>query len=246
MSQKDYYFANNMITGFGDTWFLQVFHKAKDSAGSDLLGSIVDKLGSIFSRHPSPYHMAKPEAVLQAIQKNREALVISTDDPIVLSSTLGPSNQSLSIKRSHVLQADVANLPNVPIALQLAVDYSRLSQFTFNLDAGARVAYIPTAYLNKLYAWCDGKYQIAMPSVGVEVDENYIVDQVLIARNIGMKFTSSEKFNASFVAKVEYLNAQVGATVKYTIEDEKILSATVNDGIDYLIGFKTIRWDDLG
>ena len=245
-NQSQYYFAENLISGFGKTRFLQVFHRAETSAGADLLGSVVARMGWIFGRYPSPFHMTKPQTVLQSIKRNRENLSISADDPIVQTTVLSGVNQALKIKRSHVYQANVSNIPNVPVEAQLAIDYERLVQFTFNFSAGARVEYIPTDYLARLYRWCDGKYKIAMPQEAIDVDDNYIVDQVLIAKNVAMQFASSEKFDGSFVAKVEHLNATVGATVKYSILDERTLGVNVVDGVDYLIGFKVIDWDDLG
>jgi len=64
--------------------------------------------------------------------------------------------------------------------------------------------------------------------------------------NPTMEFKSREKFGADFVAKLDYLNVKVGASVKYALVDERTVTASVIDGADYLVALKTIDWDDLG
>lgn len=245
-NQGQFYFAENLITGFGKTKFLQVFHRADTSAGADLVGSIVDRAGPIWSRYPVPFHMTKPQAVLESLRSHRGVLSIEPNDPIVQKTELAGVSRTISIKRTHMYQADVAALPGIPLEAQFLIDYERVTSCTFSLQAGARVEYIPTGYLASLHRWCDGNYRVAMPEVSIKVDREYIVDQVLIARNVSMQFSSKEKFDISTEAKIEQLNATVGAKVKFGLVNETTLGVSVIDNVDYLIGLKVIDWDDLG
>lgn len=245
-NQSKYYFAENLINGFGKTKFLQVFHRADTSAGADLVGSIVDRAGPIWGRYPVPFHMTKPQALLGALQTHRGALSIAPDDPIVQKTELSGLSQSVSIKHAHIFQTDLSALPNIPLEAQFLVDYERITGCTFNFQAGARVEYIPTDYLSRLHRWCDGNYRVAMPDIAVKVDREYIVDQVLIAKNVSMQFSSKEKFDTSIEAKVKEINASVGGKAKFGLTSDTTLSVSVLDNIEYLVGLKVIDWDSLG
>jgi hypothetical protein len=232
-------------------WFPLAIHEASSLGGGlSLLGSVVEELSSgIFGwgdRYPAPYHMTTPRLVLSALSRNRDALGL--DEPFVLETTLTPSTQTLKVKKKDSLKAGVGPFPSLPLNVNLDIDYSRMSNVIVQFGQDTRVMYIPTDYLVRLYQLVDGDSRKIDPSVAIEIDDQYIVDQVLLANELAVTFESEADFSASLDGKLEAINKLPAAAGKVTLSREtaRRIVARVQGPTYYLVAIKVLEWDDLG
>ena len=247
MALSDFYFARPLINGFGKMYFLKVFREA-DSYGSKLLGSVVKETWDYWEIawwFPEPYSLAKPGFILDAIDKRRTKLKIKPSEKIVIASKLAGVEQNITIKKDVSFNTAVSSLPGIPGSMDLAVDYKRMKQMNFVLGAGARIEYIPTDYLVRLYRDCKGRASRIDPAVKVGISNNLMVNKVLIAKNCKYDFVSSKKFGVNFKAKIKAFQAQLESKVKFSFESDFKLRAHIQDGKEYLLAFGAIDWDHL-
>jgi len=247
MSSGQFYWARNVVKGFGKMWFPLALQEVGDEDQS-LLGSVVQELKSGFlglgSHYPAPYHMTTPGLLLKTLRDRRQELGLP--DQIVIETKLSAPAQTMTVAKKAAVKADVGPFPSLPVAANLDIDYSRMSSVTVTFGDETRVRYITTGYLCRLYALVDGDSAEINPAVAIAIDENYIVDQVLLVRNFSVQFTSESEFSAGFGAKLEHVNDAAGGQVSISKTSERTITAKIQDGKIYLAGFTVIDWDSLG
>ena len=108
--------------------------------------------------------------------------------------------------------------------------------------------YIPTGYLAQLYQAVSGDATQIQPGLAIRIDDNYIVDQILLAQDFSITFESEADFDAEFNAKLEHLSAlpEVEGKVAFNRKTNKRIEVKVQNGPSYLVAFKVIDWHDLG
>jgi len=251
MPASDFYWSKRLIPGFGKMWFPLAIQEATSSGGGlNLLGSVVEELKGglfgLFERYPAPYSMAKPRLILEALQ--HDAVSLGINGTIVEAEKLSAPAMNLQFSKKDALKLGAGPFPSLPVALNLDVDYSLMEKIEIRFGASVDVEFIPTDYLARLYRQYGGDARKALPGVAIEVDANYIVDQVLLARDFSIAFESSQQFDAEFDAKLEALKAlpNVGGKIDIGRESSRRVVIGVSGGPTYLVAFKTLDWDDLG
>ncbi|MEP0912599.1 hypothetical protein NDI45_16945 [Leptolyngbya sp. GB1-A1] len=245
MPSSNFYWSRNLISGFGKMWFL-ITPQETDSngGGASLLGSVVEEFdGGLFSYYPAPYHMATPKLIRDAIELRRDKLNLDNGESIVLEIKF--ASLRISTERRKSIKSGIGNFPSIPVFLD--VDYSRMVSITVELES-AKMQYISTDYLSRLYKLVDGDDNLIEPSLGIDIDNNYIVDQILLANQYNVIFESDSNFSSQFEAEISFVNAQNAGKISVSLDrvNKKRVTAKVHNGQDYLVAFKVIDWDDLG
>lgn len=250
MSSSDYYWARQLIKGFGRMWFLIVPQEADTSGGGEsLLGSVVNEIeGSLFPAgggivgkdFPEPNHVTTPQIILKAIEQNRQQLGIAPDEPIVREVQF--SGLRINIEKKSALKAGVGNFPSLPVAF--SIDYSRMENITIEFGANTRKKFIPTGFLSLLKDFLGGD-DTKIPS-GVNIDQETIVHQVLLTDQYSITFESVEEFDRKFEAALKQINLQTQGKIAFALDQttKKRVTVSVKEGKDYLIALKDIDWDD--
>jgi hypothetical protein len=247
MGVDSYYLSNNLVKGFGKMWFLQTYHAAEGDSGRRLLGSVVQEMKPFLATHyPMPFQMTTPEIIRAALERSRERLGIPAGDPMVLKDRFSGGGHTVTINKKDLFNAHAGPFPSIPASAQLVVDYARLASFSVSFDDTTSMEYIPTDYLARLYKYMDGDARRINPDIVVDIAGNYIVDQILVAKNFRVAFESTQVFDTEFVAQLSYMNATGGGQLKFSITDKKTLVAEIKGDREYVVAFKTIDWDDLG
>ncbi len=240
------YLSEDLVTGLGKMWFLQVFHQADTSAGRDLLGSVLKREGGFGVRYPQPLHFARAGVVLDAMNRNRDTLHIPADEKLAQKTVLSGMHLNIGLRATCMFQSGLGYTAGPVAEARVAFNYDSLTSFSYGFKAGdAYVEYIPTNNMCKLYKWCEGNYRVVFPDIK-DVDDQYLVDQVLIAKNPFMNLSLSDEFSVELKGAISYMNASLDGQVKYTLTSNKSLKIEVLNNWEYLIAFKTIDWDDLG
>jgi hypothetical protein len=164
--------------------------------------------------------------------------------PFTLDSTLAGMSVGLDSNSGLSLSAN-GNFPGLPFALDLGVDLSSTSSVILSFGDGSRLSYIPTDYLSDLSKNFNGDSKLAFPSVSVSVPDNLIVDQVVIAKNYSLQFVQKNSLSPSFAANANAAVVSYGGKVAVTQSDAVTFKVAVTDGVEYLVGLQTIKWDQL-
>ena len=252
MAADDYYWSEGLIKGFGKMWFLLAPQEASGGGGAQsLLGSVVEELSGgwlgLGRKFPAPYHMTTPGLVLNAIDARRGALGLAGAQ-LVESATLAGPTQNYKVDRKGSLKAGAGPFPSLPANLNLDIDYSRMRNITISFGDSSTAHYIPTDYLARLYRSEQGDLKKLFPSVVIPIDDNYIVDEILLARDFTVTFDSDSKFDDEFTAKLEALKSVAPANISISVSgsSQSSVVARIKGEKDYLVALKVIDWDDLG
>jgi hypothetical protein len=251
MPSSDFYWSRNLIRGLGKMWFpLSLQEAASTGGGESLLGSVVEELHGGFlglGSYPAPYHMTTPKLILEALEKKQSDL--SLPAKLILETSLTVPQQTLTVSKKGSLQAGVGPFPSLPGVFDLNIDYSRMASVNISFGTSTRAKYIPTDFLARLYNSVKGDAAKIDKYLAIKIDDNYIVDQILVANEFSVTFESQEAFDAEFGAKIDYLNTlPAGGHAKFVLDQKKNKRVTVQvkNGPDYLLALKVVDWDDLG
>lgn len=250
MSAGQYYWSQNLIKGFGKMWFPLALKSLKDENDESLLGSVVQQLGSVFlfvgSHYPAPYHMTTPNLILRRLNELRQEIGLQNGDEIVTREHLVVPGQTLKITKKTAVKGDIGPFPAIPASVNFDIDYSRMESVTISFGDNTEIRYIAVDYLARLYKYLNGDANQIDPGIAVEIDENYIVDQVLIAREFDVQFESQAEFSMSIDAKIDQANAEAGGGVLFSKTTERTITARIQGEKSYLVGFSISDWDDFG
>jgi hypothetical protein len=252
MPPSDFYWSRNLIRGLGKMWFPLSLQEATSTGGGEsLLGSVVEELHGGFlglQQYPAPYHMATPKLILDALQKRRSALELPAE--LTLRANLAVPQQTLNVTKKASLKTGVGPFPSLPGTFSLDVDYSRMVSVSISFGSNTHIKYIPTDFLSRLYNSVKGDAAKVDKNLAIRIDDNYIVDQILVANEFTVTFESQEEFDAEFQAKLDYLNTlqPVSGQATFTFDQQKKKRVTIQikGGPDYLLALKVLDWDDLG
>jgi hypothetical protein len=251
MSYDEYYLSRKISdnTGLGSkVWMLKLPHWAQDPAGRALLGSLVEERSPFLrASYPVPVQYASARIFLEklkAIGQVRPDLGLPAAEDLidvdhVAGVTIGiDSSSGLSLSAT-------GTIPGVPFKPSLSVDWKATTHISVSFGEGSTIEHIRTGYLNLISQYYHGDARAAFPSVTVSVPDNRIVDMVVIGKNYSVEYTQSSNLNAGFDAEATAAVAAFGGKLQVTRTSETKFKITVADGVEYLMGLKTISWDDL-
>lgn len=252
MSSSNYYWARQLIQGFGKMWFLIVPQEANSPGGGEsLLGSVVNEIGgSLFPStggivgkdYPEPQHLTTPQLILKTIKAHRQDLRIA--DSELLVQEINYSGLSISVDKRHTLKASVGGFPSLPVPL--SVDYSRMVSISVEFGANTRQKYVPIGYLSNLKTFYGGDATKIPGSEGVNIAKETIIQQMLLTNEYSVTFESSASFDASFEVALNQMSALSSGriTASFGNQNRKRVSVKIEGDRDYLIALKNIDWDD--
>ncbi len=253
MGKDAYYFTSRAMPKFGRLYFLKALQEASsDGGGESLLGSVAQSvcdsrfIGLWCMEHfPVPAHMSRPKIVREFIERRKSRFNLRPEDTVVLTQNLLPAQSSIEVGRKYVFGAEAGPFPAVPVTLGIDVDYSLADSVSMQFGPDARLQYIPLGYLGQAYSVVSGDSKQIDPS-GV-LEDNYVVDSILMAKEFEVRFTSTKTFTASFQAKLEAFKKipAVSAKVKYELVDKHTLVARVQGSDYYLVALGASEWDHL-
>ena len=239
MARGDYYFSRGIIQGLGKVFFLKVLQEAPEGSPTRrLLGSFVDEVDyGLFSTKSAPGvdHSWDPEYFL----KIARALPGWGERQLVLDATLAGFTQSYKIESKAGVNAK-ASFPGAPVSAGIEVDYSRLQTATVTMGEGSRKYYIPAAYVPAAYekfAEHATDYDRILFS-----DDNMLVTQIVIVKNLTLEVESRTDFSADFQAKATKVS-ELGGGISYSKKSERKYSISVQDGKDYLFAIGAVEAD---
>lgn len=251
MSYNEYYMTRKVSGGLGlgrKVWMLKLPREASSAAnGADLLGSVVEEGGHgggfLEVNYPIPYHMSTPQGVLNKLKAEAAGLGL---DPDKLVEQEKISGATITLTKSSGLDLKVASsFPGLPVKLDLTVDLESTSRLNISFGAGSRIEYVPTEYLARLAKKLKYDASKIDPSMAIDISDNLIVDQIVVAKNYTLEFTLNKKLDVGFAAEVQASNVNVGAKFAVKKTSDTTFKIDVLDGVEYLVGLKGIDWDDL-
>lgn len=228
--------------GVGKRMWLLKLPRQLSVGGASLLGTVVEELGRgpFEVNYPAPYHYMAPQLVLKQLEAKRAQLHLPAGD---VFHTDKLANAAFTLTRGTDLKIEAgSNIPGVPVSGTLGVDYSATTSVVYTLGEDTRVEYIATGDLSKLAKLLGGDSRKLDPSSPVDIDDNLIVDQLLIARNYKVSYKQSSKITANLQAEVEEIGE---GKLTLTHKSDYSFELSFQGDTDYVIGFKTIDWDDL-
>lgn len=249
MSYTDFYLSRKAAkrTGFGRrVWMLKLPRLATNpSTGESLLGTLVEEVDRFLgTNYPVPGHLTTPQLFLRKLIELRDQLAIPLDVDIVQRDQV--SGATLSFNKNTNLDLEVlGNFPGVPIKLDLSFDRESSTALDIHLGDGAIVEYIPTDFLSRLARFVEGDDREVDPNVAVDIDDHLIVDMIVLARQYQLTFKQSKSLSLGFDVEADLINQEHGGKIMVTQDSQEQFHIDINGDQDYLIGFKTIDWDDL-
>ena len=246
MSIQDYFFSEKTVNGLGNLYFLKVLQTSDKADGShSLLGSVVKEVRDKFlvfvsRRYPVPYHMSVPGLLMNLIQRNKDKFGISD---AVIDQPLAKYAQSIKFEKKHILSTGIGPLPGLPLEAGIDIDNERTLDVTLAFE-DARLVYIPLGYYAMLYQEANGNADLIDTSGMLK--DNFVVDQVLVAQKFNVTFSSSEKFDKKFNAKLEEFSKvpKVGASVEYKSLSDTSIVAKIDSQTWYMVALSVCDWDD--
>jgi hypothetical protein len=251
MSYNEYYMARSVSAdvGFGKkVWMLKLPREASSAAnGADLLGSVVEEggrgWGFLEVNYPIPYHMSATQLVLNRLKAEAAALGL---DPNKLVDQQKIAGATITLTKSNGLDLKViSSFPGLPVQLELTVDLESTSRVTISFGPGSRIEYVPTEHLARLAKKLNYDSSKIDPNVAIDISDNLIVDQIVVAKDYTLEFALNKKLDVGFDAEARASNADIGAKFAVRKTSATAFKVAVKDGVDYLVGLKTIDWDDL-
>ena len=100
-------------------------------------------------------------------------------------------------------------------------------------------------YLLRLYRHLNGHSEHINAASAVRVNDNYIVDSVIVAKNYSIRFHSNETFDADFKAKLETADVNAGGSIDIKAATDRVIEVSVKDDKYYVIAFTVRDWDHL-
>lgn len=252
MSYAEYYLARKISgdTGLGrKVWLLKLPREAGNvSSGENLLGSLVQEVDRFLGvDYPLPFHLTTPQLFfdkLEELAKELKLEKVVKDDRLAEEQKV--AGVSVALTRGNGLEVDATgNFPGLPVKASLNVDFESTHRLTLSFGAGSVIRWIPTDYLMRLSRHFKGDDRKVDPSLAVSISDNLIVDMVVIAKNYTLDFQQKSKLDAGFDAEANLANAELGGKFKFSRTSDSSFRAQVLDGVDYVVGLKTIDWDDL-
>lgn len=248
MPYEDLYFARRIadIAGLGRRfWMLKLPRRAEIPSESILLGSLVEQIDRPLGvSYPLPFSLTTPQILLKRMSEERHRINLPTGDPFVISQTV--VNAVITATAGTNLDVGVeASFPGIPISVGVGISNSNLAEVSIVLNEGAEIQYIPTDYINRFAKLYNGKDSEAFPQVAIDVADHLFVDIAILAKNYSVEYAYQENLSERAEAKIQVLNAQLGPRLECKKSSSYSISVTVKDNYPYLLGFKTIDWDDL-
>lgn len=239
MARGDYYFAQGIVTGLGKLFFLKVLQEASEpSAPRRLLGSFVDEIDyGILSTKSAPglEHSWDPEYFL----KLARALPGWENRVLIETADLAGFSSEYKVETKAGVNANGA-FPGAPVTLGIEVDYSKLRTAKVRMGAGSKKLYIPGQFVPAAYeVFAENPTQYDRILFN---DDNMLVTQIVIVKNLSIEVESRTEFSASFEAKAEKVSG-LGAGVSYKRTGERKFTVSVSDGKEYLFGIKGVEAD---
>ena len=239
MARGDYYFSRGLVRGLGKVFFLKVLQEAPDgSPPRRLLGSFVDEIDyGLFSTKSAPGidHAWDPEYFLKVAR----TLPGWEGRALVLEASLAGFTQTYKIESKAGGDAK-ASFPGAPVSVGIEVDYTRLRSATVKMGPGSRKLYIPQDFVLEAYR------QFAEDPTSYDrilfKDDNMLVTQILVVRNLSIEVESTSEFSADFQAKATKVN-DLGGGIKYSRKNERKYEISVADEKEYLFGIGAVQAD---
>ena len=238
MARGDYYFAQGIVVGLGKLFFLKVLQEAPEgSPPRRLLGSYVDEIDSFLGlkRAPGLEHSWDPEYFL----KVAHALPGWGERQLIQSADLAGFTSEYKVETKAGANANGA-FPGAPVSAGIEVDYSKLRTAKVTMGAGSRKLYIPEEYVPAAYetfAKAPGQYDRILFN-----DDNMLVTQIVIVKNLSVEVESKTEFSAEFEAKATKVE-NLGGGINYKRTGERKFAISVADGKEYLFGIKGVEAD---
>lgn len=248
MSYKDFYLSRKIAssTGFGNRiWMLKLPRLADNvSSGRNLLGSLVEERDIFLgTSYPLPYPMTTPEIFLIRLNQLRNQLNFTATDEFIFKQEV--SGTTISLSRNVNLNTEGSGtFPGVPFTLGLSVDLESITNVDIVLAQGAEIHFIPTEFMSRLARYFKGDDEKAF-NLGVNVADQLFVDLIVLAKNYSLIYKQSKTFAPSFEAEISDANAKLGGKLNLTKKTDYSFEVKLMNDQNYLIGFKTIDWDDL-
>ena len=239
MSYSDFYLARKVASRVGlgrKIWFLKVPRDANVSAaGRDLLGSVVEEKNVFLGKdYPIPFHLTEPKLLLDKLAHNKSDVGLGD---VTLTKKESTAGVQLTFNKESGLDFEAtASLPGVPFKIDLNLDYGRVYKVELSFGDGSEIEYIPTDFLSRLARYYDGDDSKVDPNLAIDISDNLIVDQIVIAKDYSLSLHSDRKFETGLEVGVEAVNENLGGKIKASINSEYSLKIDVTDGKEYLVG----------
>jgi hypothetical protein len=248
MSYKDLYFSRRISnsTGFGRRiWMLKLPRRAETPSETILLGSLVEKIAPLFdTSYPLPFSMTTPQVLLKRMSEEKSRLRFSPNESLVISQTV--VGAVISVTAGSNLDVGIeASVPGIPVSIGVGISNSKLAKVSLSLNEGAEIQYLPTEYINRFAKLYSGNGNDAFPTISIDVEDHLFVDLVVLAKNYSLIYEYNETLSARVDAEISVLNAKLGSKLEFRKSSEYSVSVNVKDDVPYLLGFKTLDWDDL-
>jgi CRISPR/Cas system-associated endoribonuclease Cas2 len=105
--------------------------------------------------------------------------------------------------------------------------------------------YIPTEYMSRLAKYYHGDAQIAFPRIACDISDNLFVDLIVLVKSYSLKYVQESVFLGSLDAEIEIINKELKPKISITKNTNNTITIDYNGDSEYMIGMKTIDWDDL-
>jgi len=241
---NEYYLSDTIAEGAGlgkRMWLLKAPHRAM-IGDTGFLGAVVEEICPFApwqKNYPVPYHLTTPQLILHSLESRKDDLKISHD--LVQKKQLAGASFSLTKSTGLSVEAS-SNVPGMPVSGSLSIDYSNTVKMTYSLEDGGREEYLRTGDLVRLAEAVDGDSDLIDTHDPTDIDDALIVDAVLLAKKYSVTFHQEKKIKANLEIEVENYGK---GKVTFTRLSDYSFKLTFSGDQDYMIGFKTIDWDDL-
>ncbi|MEM1368439.1 MAG: hypothetical protein AAGG02_10560 [Cyanobacteria bacterium P01_H01_bin.15] len=246
MPYTDLYFSRKVSNSLGfarKLWMLKLPRLINEPEEFNFLGSIVEEIDIFLGvSYPLPFPMTTPAIMLKRLAAERETLNIPPEQSLFLSQSVVGGNISMQAAKNLDVGIE-ATLPGIPGGIDIGVSNEKLAKVTLTLSEGAEIQLIPTDYLARFAKRYDGDDDQAF-DIGINVSDHLFVNMILLAKNYAVSYQYKESLSAQAQAEIPLTNNQLGPKLQLQSVNEYAVEAKIEQDVPYLLGFKTIDWDD--
>lgn len=247
MSYTDLYYARKVANSLGfarKLWMPKLPRLANSASGTILLGSLVEEIDRIFvPSYPLPFSLTTPQILLTRLNEERSRLGLSPTEDLVLSQDVAGGVISMTANNNLAVGIE-AGFPGIPVSIDFGITQNQLAKVSLTLNEGAEIKYIPTDYIARFGGLFGGESSDAFPDVVVDIDDELFIDLIVLAKNFSVTYSFNQNLAPRIEAEIEAANATFSPKLEFGKATEFSVEVKVKNDVSYVIGFKTIDWDE--
>ncbi|VEP16943.1 hypothetical protein H1P_5120001 [Hyella patelloides LEGE 07179] len=250
MSYTDLYYARKVAKEFGFAhrlWMPKLPILADSSSETILLGSLVREIDKIFEpSYPLTTPLTKPQILLNRLKEEKNRLKLLSNDKLVLSKKVAGATILMKANKNLAVGAE-AGFPGIPYSksVNFGITKNELVSVSLALNEEAEIQSIPTDYIARFGKLFGGESKEAFPDVVVDIDDELFIDLVVLAKNFSATYSFNQAISSRIEDEISAANASLSSKLVFNKANEYSIEVKIKDNKTYVIGFKTIDWDEV-